>query len=123
MLLHPASNVGIILQKHSYVHINDDIQRESSHVILEMLMKKLVRSALMIGLSLFLALVSAAMSGSAQASTLPNLSGATVFIQTTPTPQVQDKSEVGSTDQIVILGGVIVFIIFVPIFISRRAWR
>jgi len=86
-------------------------------------MKKLMRPALMIGLSLFLALLIAAMSCSAQASTLPNLSGATLFLQTTPTPQVQDNSEVGSTDQIVIMGGVIVLIIFAPIFISRRAWR
>jgi len=86
-------------------------------------MKKLVRPALMIGLSLFLALVSAALTCSAQASPLRNLSGATSLFQTTPTPQAQDKSEVGSTDQIVILGGVIVIIIFAPIFISRKAWR
>jgi hypothetical protein len=86
-------------------------------------MKKLMRPALMMGLSLFLALFSAAMSCSAQASTLPNLSGATLFFQTTPTPQVQDKSEIGSTDQIVIMGGVIVLIILAPIFINRRIWR
>jgi hypothetical protein len=86
-------------------------------------MKKLVRPAIMIGLSLALALFSAAISYSAQASTLPNLSGATLFFQTTPTPQVQDHSEVGSTDQIVIMGGVIVLIIFAPIFMNRRIWR
>jgi len=88
-----------------------------------MFMKKLMRPALMIGLSLFLALFIAAMSCSAQASTLPNLSGATLYLQSTPTPQVQGHSEAGSTDQIVIMGGVIVLIIFAPIFISRRAWR
>jgi hypothetical protein len=86
-------------------------------------MKKLVRPALMIGLSLFLALMSAALTCSAQASPLRNLSGAAALFQTTPTPQVVDKSEVGSTDQIVIMGGVIVLIIIAPIFISRKAWR
>jgi hypothetical protein len=54
---------------------------------------------------------------------LRNLSGAAALFQTTPTPQVQDQSEVGSTDQIVIMGGVIALIIFAPIFISRKAWR
>lgn len=97
-----------------------------AHVILAdsvVPMKKLVRPALMIGLSLILALISAALTCSAQASPFRNLSGATVLFQTTPTPQVQDKSELGSTDQIVIMGVVIVFIIFAPIFISRKAWR
>ncbi len=86
-------------------------------------MNKLVRPALMMGLSLFLALMSSALTCSAQVTPLRNLSGATLLFQTTPTPQVQDKSEVGSTDQIVIMGGVIVIIIFAPIFISRKAWR
>ena len=86
-------------------------------------MRKLVRPAIMIGLSLFLALFSAALTCSAQASTLPKFPGAALFFQTTPTPQVQDQSEVGSTDEIVIMGGVIVLIIFAPIFLSRKAWR
>ena len=86
-------------------------------------MKKLVRPALMIGLSMFLALFSAALSCSAQVSPLHNLSGATVLFQSTPTPQVQNQSEVGSTDEIVVMGGVIVLIIFAPIFISRKAWH
>jgi len=86
-------------------------------------MKKLVRPALMVGLSLFLALFSAALTCSAQTTPLANLSSASLFFQTTPTPQVQDQSEVGSTDEIVIMGGVIALIIFAPIFISRKAWR
>lgn len=86
-------------------------------------MKKLTRPALTLGLSLLLALFSAAMSYSAQASPLPRFSGAALFFQTTPTPQVQDQSEIGSTDQIVIMGGVIVFIIFMPIILSRKSWR
>ncbi len=86
-------------------------------------MKKLVRPALMIVLSLALALFGAAVTYKAQASPLPNLSGATPLFQTTPTPQPQDNSKVGSTDQIVIMGGVIVLIIFMPIFINRRTWK
>jgi hypothetical protein len=101
----------------------DNIEQESAHVILETLMKKLRRPVLMIGLSLFLALFSAAISYSALASPLPNLSGATVTFQTTPTPQIQDHSEAGSTDQIVIMGGIIALIIFAPILIGRRTWR
>jgi hypothetical protein len=86
-------------------------------------MKKLIRPAFIIGLSLLLALISAGITCSAQATTLPNLSGATLFLQTTPTPEVKDKSEVGSTDEIVIMGGLIVLIIFTPIFISRKNWK
>ena len=86
-------------------------------------MKKLIRPAFIIGLSLFLALVSAGITCSAQATTLPSLSGATLSLQTTPTPVVKDKSEVGSTDEIVIMGGLIVLIIFAPILISRKNWQ
>ena len=99
------------------------IGRESGHVILGMFMKKLVRPAIIIGLSLILALFSAAISWSAQATTLLNLSGATLSFQTTPTPNGQDASESGSTDEIVIMGGVLVLIIFAPIFISRKSWK
>ena len=86
-------------------------------------MKKLIRSTLMIGLSLALALFGAAITYKAQASPLPNLSGATLSFQTTPTPPVEDNSKVGSTDQIIIMGGVIALIIFAPIFISQRTWK
>ena len=86
-------------------------------------MKKLTRPALTLGLSLLLALFSTGMSYSAHASPLPHLSGAAFFFQTTPTPQVQDQSEIGSTDQIVIMGGVIAFIIIMPIVLSRKSWR
>jgi hypothetical protein len=85
-------------------------------------MKKLMRPALIIGLSLILALISAAITCSAQAA-LPNLSGATLSLQTSPTPKVKDKSEIGSTDEIVAMGGVIVLIILTPILISRKNWK
>lgn len=86
-------------------------------------MKKLIRPATIIGLSLILVLISASLTRSAQTLSLSSLSSAALFLQTTPTPQVVDKSEVGSTDQIVIMGGVIALIIFAPIFISRKNWQ
>jgi hypothetical protein len=86
-------------------------------------MKKLIRPSLIIGLSLFLALFSTATTYSTQSATLPDLSDASLFFQTTPTPQVIDKSEIGSTDEIVIMSGVIIFIIFFPILLTRKSWR
>jgi hypothetical protein len=50
------------------------------------------------------------------------IGAAAFFFQATPTPQVQDKSEVGSTDGIVLMGVVIVMIIVVPILLRRKTW-
>jgi len=86
-------------------------------------MKELVRPFLIIGLSLFLALISTATTHSTQLTTQPDISGTSLFFQTTPTPQVIDHSEMGSTDEIVIMGGVIVLIIFFPILLTRKSWR
>ena len=45
-------------------------------------------------------------------------------MQITPTPDIQqeDNSEVGSTDEIVIMGGVIAVIVLLPLLIQRKAW-
>lgn len=86
-------------------------------------MEKFIRPAIMIGLSFVLALLGAALTYSAEALPLPSLSGATLFLQTTPTPPVVDKSEVGSTDEIIVMSAVIAIIIFTPIFISRKNWQ
>ena len=87
-------------------------------------MKKLTRPAITIGLSLLLALFSAALTYSAPSSSIQsNLSASTFLLQVTPTPQAEDKSEIGSTDEIVIMGGVIAFIIILPILLSRKSWR
>ena len=37
--------------------------------------------------------------------------------------QLEDRSEIGSTDEIVIMGGVISFIIVVPILMTRKSWH
>lgn len=94
-----------------------------AHDILEKSMKKLTRPAITIGLSLLLALFSAALTYSAPSSTPADVSTISVMAQTTPTPQVEDKSEIGSTDEIVIMGAVIAIIILIPIFLSRKAWQ
>jgi len=85
-------------------------------------MKKLARPAITIVLSLILALLSAALTSPAPAFPLPNFGGATLQ-QTTPTPQAQDNSEIGSTDGIVLMSGIIVLIVFIPILINRKIWR
>jgi hypothetical protein len=85
-------------------------------------MKKLVRPAITIILSLILALLSAAVTSPAPVFPLPELSGATLQ-QTTPTPQAKENSEIGSTDGIVLMGGIIVLIVFAPILINRKTWR
>lgn len=43
-----------------------------------------------------------------------------VLQQTTPTPQVVDTSEIGSTDGILIMGVVIVLIITLPLIFQKR---
>lgn len=51
--------------------------------------------------------------------------GAAFFLQTTATAQPEDqkdRSEIGSTDGIVVMGVVIVLIVVVPILVHRRHW-
>ena len=85
-------------------------------------MKRIIRPAIFILVSLSLALISAA----ATYRILPNagdhLSSAAFFFQTTPTPEAVDRSEVGSTDGIVVMGFVIVAIVILPILLRRKAW-
>jgi len=123
MLLNPASNDGIILQKHHEVHIVDKIAPKYLHDILAQTMKRLTPSLLTIALSLGLALFSAALTYSAPSEARANMNTGDLFTQVTPTPQPVDRSVIGSTDQIIIMGGVISAIIIVPILASRKSWR
>ena len=122
-LLIPASNDGIILQKHNEVHIVDKIQPKIQRDILVWFMKRFIPPLITIGLSLLLALLSAALTYSAPSNAQMSLATNAFFTVVTPTPQPQGKSIVGSTDQIVIMGGVISAIIVVPILMSKRSWR
>ncbi len=87
-------------------------------------MKKFIRPALVIGTSLILSLSCAAITTySAKIADLRNSSGAAFLFQPPPTPQPQDdRSEIGSTDDIIIMGGVIVLIVIVPILTQRKSW-
>ena len=86
-------------------------------------MKRFIPPLITIGLSLLLALMSAAITYSSPSNAQMNLTADAFFMAVTPTPQPQGKSIIGSTDQIVIMGGVISAIIVVPILMSRRSWR
>lgn len=89
-------------------------------------MKQLIRPSTILIVSLVLILISAAFSQSisAQSYKLANNTGAVLFFQTTTTPQPEeDKSEIGSTDNITMLGFVLVAIILIPILLQRKNWR
>ena len=80
-------------------------------------------SLITIVLSLVLALFTAALTYSAHSEARTNLTGGDFFMQGTPTPQPEDQSVIGSTDQIVFMGAVISAIIVVPILASSKSWR
>jgi len=76
---------------------------------------------------LILAIISAALTHSiAIQSSLPAFdTRASFLLQTTTTPQPEDqadRSEIGSTDGIVVMGVVIVLIVAVPILVRRKHW-
>ncbi len=84
-------------------------------------MRKIVRSTIAISLSLLLAAISAALTYSAPLPIQGDFaSGA--FFQATPTPQQEGGSEIGSTNEIVVMGGLIIVIIITPIFLRRKSW-
>lgn len=96
---------------------------ESLHDILEKIMKKFMRFTIMLGISLMIAFFSAALTFVTPPAAMQlDFPAAVFFQQPTSTPQVKGVSEIGSTDGIIILGGVIVLIVLVPIFLYRKSW-
>jgi len=85
-------------------------------------MKRLLRPAIIILLSIALALMSAALTQRIQPKEGSTLAAAALFLQTTPTPEQVDRSEIGSTDGIVVMGFVLVVIVILPILLRRKAW-
>ena len=81
-----------------------------------------MRPILTLVLGLALALVSAGLTDSTPAATQENLGGAAFFFQATSTPQVQGRSQIGSTDGIVIMGILIALIVIIPILLRRQSW-
>lgn len=85
--------------------------------------KRLTRSTILMAISILLALFSAGLTYISPPALELNFPSSSAFFQEpTPTPQVQDMSEIGSTDGIIVLGGVLVLIVIVPIFFYRKAW-
>jgi hypothetical protein len=85
-------------------------------------MKRLIRPAIIILVGVALALMAAAVTRIIPPGSGVHLSAAALFFQTTPTPTQVDRSEVGSTDGIVVMGFIIVTIVLLPILIRRKAW-
>ena len=86
-------------------------------------MKKLVRPIITLGLSLLLALLSAALTYSPPPALEGTFGATSLFAaQPTSTPQPDDLSEIGSTDGILIMGFLIALIVVVPILWRRKAW-
>ena len=86
-------------------------------------MKKFIRLFILFGIGALLLLSCARLAYSIQPTSFVNKIGAALFFQTTPTPKAkEDKSVVGSTDGIVIMGGVITLIVLLPVLARRKAW-
>ena len=85
-------------------------------------MKKPTRLSVIIGIGLILLFFSVALSSLALPPTQMNFQSAAFYQPATTTPQVEDVSEIGSTDEIIVLGGIIVLIVIVPIFLYRKSW-
>lgn len=88
-------------------------------------MKRFIRPVIILTISLFLALVSAAFTrtNSVQSSKFSGSTSMAMFFQITTTPHPKgDRSEVGSTDNITTMSFVIVAIIIIPIFLQKKYW-
>jgi hypothetical protein len=87
------------------------------------MINKIHRPLIILGISIILILFSTGISHTTKLSGFSTNTGASLFFQTTPTPQVEvDRSVVGSTDGIVLMGGIIVLIVLIPILIQRKYW-
>lgn len=86
-------------------------------------MKKYSKAILwvLIGLVVFFAVVAIPALGRIAISG-EDLSAAALFAQTTPTPVLEDVSEIGSTDGIIMVGVFIVLIVVMPVVLSKKSW-
>ena len=88
-------------------------------------MKKYIRPITIFIISLLLALTVVAFSGTSsnRSSGLAKYSNSAFFFQITSTPEpVEDRSEIGSTDGLIMMSFIIVIIIVIPIFLKRNNW-
>lgn len=81
------------------------------------------RPAAIFAISVLLAILAAGFTYTAKIYGLESSTRAAITLQTTATPGIEeDLSEIGSTDGIVIMGGVIVLIVILPIILKRKSW-
>jgi hypothetical protein len=66
--------------------------------------------------------LNAALTSSFQPVIQESLTATVSPLQPTTSPQPQDVSEIGSTDGIVAMVGIIVLIVIVPILLRRKEW-
>lgn len=86
-------------------------------------MKRLLRPATIIAISLLIALFTTAVTYTANRPASSPSTTAAYLLNATPTPPAEmDRTEVGSTDGIVVMGGVIALIVLVPILVKRKSW-
>jgi hypothetical protein len=85
-------------------------------------MKKFPRPALVLGIALSLALLSTGLTYSSQPILQTEPTPTAAVPPVTTTPQVISVSEIGSTDGIVAMGGIIVLIIITPILLRWKQW-
>ena len=87
-------------------------------------MKKLLlilRQSALTGIGLLLAIVSAALSQ--PVFTASSLSANAAFaVKVTATSPVEQTSQIGSTDGIMLMSVIIVLIILIPILLRRKTW-
>jgi hypothetical protein len=86
------------------------------------MMKKFLQPALVLGICLSLALLSSGLTYSSQPVMQAEPSATAAFPLVTPTPQPEGVSEIGSTDGIVAMGGIIVLIVLTPILLRWKDW-
>ena len=81
-----------------------------------------MRPALVLGICVSLSLLSATLTYSFQPAMQGSFTATASSFPSTTTPQPEDVSEIGSTDGIVAMVGIIVLIVIVPILLRRRHW-
>lgn len=85
-------------------------------------MKRVLRPALLLAIFLGLAFLSTALTDSYGPAFQQLPTATAAVLQTPTTPQAADLSEIGSTDGIVAMGGIIVLIVIVPILLRWKHW-
>lgn len=121
---HARRIIEIILHKEGWVHLRRGFRRV---IYLPTGMKNHSRRVLITSAGLVLAMIGAALTHTiAVQSFQPAFdTRSSWFLQSTTTPEPEDekdRSVVGSTDGIVVMGVVIVLIVAVPILVHRKHW-